>query len=209
MSKNLLIIFTRNPELGKVKTRLAKSIGNENALAIYKSLLIKTHETIKNLDCDKAVYYSDKVRNKDIWEDSIYQKFRQSGEDLGIRMQNAFEHAFSRNYDKVVIIGSDLFDLTTDQILKAFKKLDSNDFVIGPAYDGGYYLLGMKFLYSQVFKNKNWGSTTVFEDTLNDLQNRSIHLLETLNDIDVYDDLKSIKEFKKYLIHDQTNPKNN
>ena len=199
MSKNLLIIFTRNPELGKVKTRLAKAIGEENALTIYKTLLDRTERTTRNLSCDKAVYYSVKIREHDIWDASIYQKHQQHGDDLGVRMHNAFFEAFNNNYDKVVIIGSDLYDLNPSHINKAFKALDKNDIVIGPAHDGGYYLLAMKSLYSQVFKNKNWGTSTVFKDTLKDLKNKDFHLLETLNDIDVYNDLKNIQAFKKYL----------
>jgi len=199
MNKNLLIIFTRNPELGKVKTRLAKKIGDENALSIYNTLLNRTKNSTKNLDCEKAIYYSVKIRENDIWDSKIYQKYQQHGADLGIRMHNAFLEAFSNDYNKVVIIGSDLFDLNPDHINKAFKALDNNDIVIGPAHDGGYYLLAMKSLYSQVFKNKNWGTSTVFNDTMQDLENQSIYLLETLNDVDVYDDLKNIKAFKKFL----------
>ena len=199
MSKILLIIFTRNPELGKVKTRLAKAIGEENALTIYKTLLDRTERTTRNLSCDKAVYYSVKIREHDIWDASIYQKHQQHGDDLGVRMHNAFFEAFNNNYDKVVIIGSDLYDLNPSHINEAFKELDKNDIVIGPAHDGGYYLLAMKSLYSQVFKNKNWGTSTVFKDTLKDLKNKDFHLLETLNDIDVYNDLKNIQAFKKYL----------
>jgi len=199
MSKNLLIIFTRNPELGKVKTRLAKSIGNENALTIYKTLLNRTEKTTRKIIFDKAVYYSDKIKEDDIWDTSIYQKHQQQGDDLGERMHNAFANAFNNNYNKVVIIGSDLFDLNPKHINAAFKALNNNDVVIGPAHDGGYYLLAMKLLYSQVFRNKHWGTSTVFKDTLNDLKNESIHLLETLNDIDVYDDLKNIEAFKKYM----------
>ena len=199
MSKNLLIIFTRNPELGKVKTRLAKAIGEENALTIYKTLLDRTERTTRNLSCDKAVYYSVKIREHDIWDASIYQKHQQHGDDLGVRMHNAFFEAFNNNYDKVVIIGSDLYDLNPSHINEAFKALDKNDIVIGPAHDGGYYLLAMKSLYSQVFKNKNWGTSTVFKGTLKDLKNKDFYLLETLNDIDVYNDLKNIQAFKKYL----------
>ncbi len=200
MSKNLLIIFTRNPELGKVKTRLAKSIGDKNSLTIYKTLLDRTEITTRNLTCDKAVYYSVKVRKNDIWDASIYQKHQQHGDDLGIRMHNAFSEAFSNNYGKVAIIGSDLFDLNPNHINDAFKALNKNDVVIGPAHDGGYYLLAMKSLYSQVFKNKDWGTSTVFKDTIKDLKTKRVHLLGTLNDIDVYDDLKNIEAFKKYIL---------
>ncbi len=199
MSKNLLIIFTRNPELGKVKTRLAKSIGDKNALTIYKTLLDRTQKTTKDLNCHKAVYYSVKIRKNDVWDASIYQKHQQHDGDLGIRMHNAFSEAFNNNYNKVTIIGSDLFDLNPNHINEAFEELNNNDIVIGPAHDGGYYLLAMKSLYSEVFKNKDWGTSSVFKDTIQDLKNKNIHLLETLNDVDVYDDLKNIEAFKIYL----------
>lgn len=190
MTKNLLLIFTRNPELGKTKTRLAKTIGNEKALEIYKLLLQKTKEVTKDLICDKAVYYSVKVRENDIWDENIYQKHQQLGEDLGIRMETAFNNGFDKGYEKVMIVGSDLFDLTAENINKAFEKLNSNDVVIGPAEDGGYYLLGMKKTHSAVFRNKEWGTSSVRKDTLNDLKNNTVCLLDQLNDIDVYDDLK-------------------
>ena len=75
--KNLLLIFTRNPELGKSKTRLAKTIGDQTALEIYKFLLKRTQEIAVKVNADKAVYYSVKVRNNDIWDSSIYQKYQQ------------------------------------------------------------------------------------------------------------------------------------
>ncbi len=200
MSKNLLIIFTRNPVKGKVKTRLAKTIGDDKALTIYKTLLIRTEKTIRDMDCDKAVYYSVEIKEKDIWDASVYQKYQQHGDDLGERMLNGFSDAFKNKYEKVVIIGSDLYDLHLNHINEAFEMLNNFNVVIGPAHDGGYYLLGMNSLNSQVFKNKVWGSSKVLDDTLNDLKDKSVYLLETLNDIDVYEDLKNIEAFKKYLL---------
>ena len=199
MNKNLVLIFTRNPELGKVKTRLAKTIGNEKALEIYKLLLQKTKEVTQNLDCDKAVYYSVKIRDNDIWDETIYQKHQQNGENLGIRMQNAFENAFNNGYEKVLIVGSDLFDLTPQHINTAFEKLNTNDLVMGPAEDGGYYLLGMKENHPAIFKNKEWGTASVRKDTLTDLKNNSIHFLEELNDIDLYEDLKKHDSLLKLI----------
>ncbi len=197
--KNLIIIFTRNPELGKVKTRLAKTIGNESALAIYKFLLAHTQKTIRNINCDKAVYYSIKIRKNDIWDDIIYQKYKQEGEDLGVKMYNAFKDSFMKNYKKVVIVGSDLFDLESKYIEEAFQELDNNDVVIGPAQDGGYYLLAMKMLHHHIFKNKIWGTATVFKDTINNLKKENIFLLKTLNDIDIYDDIKNIETLKNLI----------
>lgn len=200
MSKNLVMVFTRNPELGKVKTRLAKTIGEQSALNIYNFLLNHTETVIRNIDCDKAIYYSVKVRDNDIWDPSLYSKHLQQGKDLGKRMYYAFLDAFSEGYKKVVIVGSDLYDLQPKHIENAFRKLDSYEVVIGPAEDGGYYLLGMKTIHSQVFTTKEWGTSTVFENTINDLQNESVFLLEELNDIDVYDDIMDIEELKQLIV---------
>ncbi|KGL61584.1 hypothetical protein SAMN04487762_0533 [Polaribacter sp. Hel1_33_78] len=199
MNKNLLLIFTRNPELGKVKTRLAKTVGNETALEIYKYLLQKTRDISLQVSSDREVYYSVKIRSNDIWDSKNYQKNQQVGEDLGIRMQNAFKNGFDAGYKKVVIIGSDLYDLTSENIEKAFTELDNNDVVLGPAEDGGYYLLGMNLLHSTIFKNKKWGTQTVRKDTLTDLKDKKVHLLEELNDIDIFEDIKYHPSFQQFL----------
>src|SRR5690606_11939127 len=183
MSKDLLMIFTRNPELGKVKTRLAKTTGNEVALEIYKFLLHHTFTITKKLNCDKAVYYSDTINQSDIWDPTTYQKRTQKGEDLGERMLHAFSESLN-SYNKVIIIGSDIHELKPEYMEQAFNKLNTHDVVIGPAKDGGYYLLGLKFLNQKIFKNKSWGTSTVLEKTLQDLKNENVHLLEELNDID-------------------------
>jgi rSAM/selenodomain-associated transferase 1 len=199
MSKNLLLVFTRNPELGKVKTRLAKTIGDQKALDIYKLLLHYTKKTIQNINCDKAVYYSEAIQENDIWENSKFQKNLQNGKDLGDRMCNAFKNAFNKDYEKVVVVGSDIFELQSIQILEAFKALDKHEVVIGPAKDGGYYLLGLKKMYSEIFNNKNWGTETIFQETMQDLNNVDVHLLVELNDIDTYDDLKQHQELLKHI----------
>ena len=199
MSKNLLLIFTRNPELGKVKTRLAKSVGNETALKIYKFLLHKTRKIAINVNADKAVYYSVKIRENDIWHSENFQKHQQIGEDLGARMQHAFENGFDAGYEKIIIIGSDLYDLKYSDIEEAYELLNRNDVVIGPAKDGGYYLLGLKTVYPEIFKNKAWGTETVRKETLQDLQDKKVHLLHELNDVDVVEDIKHHEAFQKFL----------
>ncbi|WAC01414.1 TIGR04282 family arsenosugar biosynthesis glycosyltransferase [Lacinutrix neustonica] len=198
-SKNLIITFTRNPELGKCKTRLAKTVGDEAALRVYKYLLQHTEKVIKQVDADKAVYYSDNIKENDFWEASVFQKHQQVGQDLGERMQKAFENGFMNGYEKIVIVGSDLFHLQPTHINEAFHGLDANDVVIGPAEDGGYYLLGMKTLHASVFKNKNWGTETVFKDTVANLKQNKIQLLETLNDIDLYEDLEYIEPLQNII----------
>ena len=198
--KNLIIVFTRNPELGKVKTRLAKTVGASSALDIYTFLLEHTEKIIRNITSDKVVYYSEKIREGDLWDDNIYIKQLQVGDDLGERMHNAFQNAFNKNYEKVVIVGSDLYDLKESHLLEAFQKLNTRDVVIGPAKDGGYYLLGMKTLNTEVFKNKHWGEASVLKETLKDFQKCKMHQLEELNDIDTYEDMKNNAILKKLII---------
>lgn len=190
MNTNALIIFTRNPELGKVKTRLAKSIGDQKALTVYKDLLQHTMEQTQFLNCDKYVFYDTEIITNDIWNPDFYHKNLQSKGDLGQRMQAAFELLFSQGYKKCIIIGSDLFDLETAIINQAFDVLETKETVLGPAEDGGYYLLGLKKMQLAVFQNKDWGTDTVFESTLNDLDPKQLFLLKTLNDIDTLEDLE-------------------
>jgi rSAM/selenodomain-associated transferase 1 len=199
MSKKLLLVFTRNPELGKVKTRLAKKVGAETALKIYTFLLERTRDIAAKVASDKAVYYSVKIRENDIWDATIFQKHQQFGEDLGLRMLHAFKNGFKAGYEKVMIIGSDLYDLTAETIENAFIALENNEVVIGPAEDGGYYLLGMNSLEEKVFKNKDWGTETVRKDTLEDLKDKKVFLLGELNDVDVFEDIEHHPSFQKFL----------
>jgi len=194
-SKNLLLIFTRNPEFGKVKTRLARDIGHQAALDIYKFLLAHTVKICTPLDTEKAVYYSEEIPNNDLWNAAVFQKKKQVGEDLGERMQNAFAEGFHLGYSKIIIIGSDLYDIETKDLEQAFNVLNNHEIVIGPAEDGGYYLLGMKQLYPKLFKNKNWGTATVLQDTINELKKSNYKLLEKRNDVDLYSDIKDHPAF--------------
>jgi rSAM/selenodomain-associated transferase 1 len=189
MKTDALLIFIRNPELGKVKTRLAKSIGDTDALKVYKDLLQHTMEQTKNIRCDKFVFYDSTIAEGDIWTDEVYQKRIQYKGDLGHKMQTAFELLFEMGYTNCIIVGSDLFDLKSELIETAFTELQKNNVVLGPAEDGGYYLLGLKEMNKSLFINKNWGTSSVFIDTMKDLETQKIHLMPTLNDIDTFEDL--------------------
>lgn len=206
MSKqNLLIIFTKNPVAGKVKTRLAKDIGDENALEIYKFLLEHSFNITSPLNIIKQVHYSEEIPDHDLWDEGDFTKKLQYGEDLGIRMENAFRKGFEEGFEKIIIIGSDLFELKTSDIAEAFSALSDNDYVIGPAEDGGYYLLGMNKMNTEVFRNKSWSTSSVFADTLNDIKNSRVKHLPIQNDIDVLDDIEDHPAFKKFLKYDRQN----
>ncbi|MBQ4820834.1 TIGR04282 family arsenosugar biosynthesis glycosyltransferase [Aquimarina sp. MMG016] len=197
--KNLLIIFTRNPELGKCKTRLAATIGDQAALEIYTFLLEHTVKITSKLNVTKEVHYSVEVRENDVWDSEVYSKKQQTGEDLGKRMEYASAEGFANGYQNIIIIGSDMYDLSQNDLENAFHQLTSHDYVLGPAEDGGYYLFGMKSLNSQVFKNKIWGKETVLKDTLEDLKTENVKLLEERNDVDYYEDIKDIDVFQKFF----------
>lgn len=193
-----MLIFTRNPELGKVKTRLAASIGDKAALAVYKELLLHTKTITETVKAVKAVYYSEAIEQNDIWVESVFGKNLQQGDDLGERMKNAFEEGFRQGFEQLVIIGSDVYDISTSDLEKAFEHLETSDYVIGPAEDGGYYLLGMKKLNHEIFRDKDWGTSTVYEQTLKDLEG-PVAVLPRRNDIDRYEDIKQIEFFKPFL----------
>ena len=188
MRKKLLIVFVKNIKLGKVKTRLAKTIGNEAALEVYKELVTITEKVTSNLAFDKVIYFSDEVIASK-WKNS--EKKLQFGLDLGERMKNAFADGFHLEYDSIVLIGSDLPEISATIISNGFAKLKKNDVVFGPAQDGGYYLIGMNKLYPCVFEDKPWSRPNLLEVTTSELKqkNTSFLFLETLNDIDTYDDL--------------------
>ena len=198
-SDNLLLIFTRNPELGKCKTRLAATVGNETALDIYKFLLTHTASVTKNLDFDKQVYYSEEVWEDDVWDAEIFSKKLQQGIDLGERMHNAFKEGFKDGYKKICIIGSDMYDLSQANLEDAFTKLEENDFVIGPAEDGGYYVLGMKMFNEQLFQDKAWGTGNVLKHTLENLEGKKFAELPTRNDVDLYEDIKDVDAFQPFF----------
>lgn len=195
----LLIIFTRNPEPGKVKTRLAKDVGDIAAFKIYNFLLEHTVSVTRNLAVSKEVYYSEAIAENDIWKSEIYAKKLQQGKGLGERMKNAFKEGFNIGYKNIIIIGSDLYDLQREDLEKAFELLKEKNAVIGPATDGGYYLLGMNQLFPEVFEEKEWGTSSVLEDTLKDLKEKNIGLLEARNDVDYYSDIKDHKDFQQFF----------
>jgi rSAM/selenodomain-associated transferase 1 len=187
-----LIILVKNPVLGKVKTRLAATIGNQKALDIYHMLLDHTHKISKDLQIDKIVFYDDFINHLDLWENEIYEKCLQDGIDLGEHMRKAFEQVFEAGRKKVVVIGSDCYELTNKILVNAFDVLSRKDAVIGRATDRGYYLLGMRYLISQIFDEKNWSCHTVFSETIRQLENIhiSFDLMKTLRDVDRESDLE-------------------
>lgn len=200
-SKNLLIIFVKNPVLGHCKTRLAAVIGAKNALEVYRMLLSHTHQVALKVQADKVVFYSQEVSHEDLWEAHAFQKQRQSQGDLGEKMQAAFQWGFSKGYTKIVLIGSDLIDLTVSDVEAAFKALDSNKTVFGPATDGGYYLIGQSAMNTALFKGIPWSTEKVLAKSTEQLDPGNYSLLTYKNDIDCLEDLAEHPIFTSFIPH--------
>lgn len=191
MQKNLLIVFTKNKLFGKVKTRLAKTIGDAAAFEVYETLFhITERESCAVRNADVEVHFSHHI-NSEAWADCL--KYVQVGETLGDRMKHAFQAGFKAGYENIIGIGADLPEIRHESIENGFEALSDKDFVFGPAEDGGYYMVGMsksEGLY--IFENKPWSTGELLAVTKAEIAEKgdSIQLFEVLNDIDTIEDLE-------------------
>ncbi len=194
MIPNHLIIFVKNRIPGQTKTRLAKSIGDEEALWVYDQLLAHTRAATAAFKGEKWVFYSNEIEENRLWDG--YRAAVQEGPGLGERMQQAFEKCFSEGAKRVCIIGSDCFELEQHHLQAAFNALKQHDIVIGPAHDGGYYLLGLQEQQPELFKNKIWSTPDVYADTIDDTRRLglSVYELPRLHDLDDIQDLKRFQQ---------------
>ena len=189
--KQLLIVFAKNSVRGKVKTRLAKTKGDDFAFDVYRRLVAITEQaTMKVRDTDIHVYFSDTI-DSDSWPKT--QKYVQKGMDLGARMQDAFQRGFDKGYERIIGIGTDLPDLSAEVLQEGLAQLESHDTVFGPSEDGGYYLIGMRQMLPMIFEDKPWSTERLLSLTVRQLNanNLSVATLHTLNDIDTIEDLRS------------------
>jgi rSAM/selenodomain-associated transferase 1 len=205
MKQKAVIVFVKNPEPGKVKTKLAKDIGDNAAADAYKQLLQHTHDELLKIDADKFVFYLGDVNRLDLWENTLFYKQVQHGKDFGERMQNAFAFLFQLQYEKVLMIHSDSPQLTSDHLQKAFDLLKTNDVCIGPNTNGAYYLLALRCLFAPFFINKEWNSETVYNSTLEDAAATGL-TVATIDQIRVVDTLKDWLDLKHLLNDQKTSP---
>ncbi len=202
MNNSALVIFAREPKLGKVKTRLARDVGEAEALRLYKSFVrqtLKLASSLKNLD--RYIYYAGSNASMPFLR-QFKNRFilkQQRGGNLGTRMYNAFDHLFKAGYQKVIIIGTDCLEITKKDIQTAYKRLDRADYVLGPTYDGGYYLIGAKLAHRSVFQGITWGTKTVFNQTKAKIVRcgKSLKVIPKKSDIDYLADLQRFYRQKK------------
>ncbi|WCL50290.1 TIGR04282 family arsenosugar biosynthesis glycosyltransferase [Leptospira sp. GIMC2001] len=204
-----LIVFAKHPQLGKVKTRLAVDLGEDQALSIYLQLLQYTKDLAKSNYWNTYWFWDEKIDNNYSLPNNFQVRFQSKG-NLGARMSSAFEEIFNletriiSSHSKICIIGSDCPDLSPKIVLSAFEFLDKSDFVIGPSRDGGYYLLGMREFSETIFQSIDWSTDKVLDQTIERIASmgKTYKLLEMLIDIDT---AKDWQEFSK-LTKTQTNP---
>lgn len=188
--KKAIIVFQKAAVLGKVKTRLAKHLGDAQALKVYRYLVAHTHRLLEQIDTDIFVYFSGEP-DAEFGENSNYHIRRQCEGDLGLRMATAFEEVFDAGYEQVLVIGTDCYELKSSILVEAFQGLNDADLVIGPAKDGGYYLLGLTMPEPKLFNGIKWSTASVFPKTMEIAASlgKSVFLLPVLNDVDRYEDL--------------------
>ena len=188
MKKEVVLVFEKNAILGQVKTRLASGMGELPALEIYKYLVQLTYSALEEVPVPVWTFFSDFIPESThpIVENSLVQQ----GQDLGERMSNAFAGTFESGRDKVVLIGTDCPTLQSQHLLQAFEALNHSDLVLGPATDGGYYLIGMKSSAAYLFEGIAWSTSQVLSQTLHvaSQQGLIVTLLPELDDIDTQED---------------------
>jgi hypothetical protein len=197
-----LLFFIKDPGKGRVKTRLASAIGDKMAVKLYRRFLLEMLFTLNRGTFLFYLCYSpeNSLDNLKDWLGDHYLYMSQGGENLGEKMKNGFVEAFSMSFKRVVLIGSDIPDLPLEFIEEAFTSLREKDVVIGPSFDGGYYLIGFKdkTFSPRVFDGIHWSTESVFEKTLKVLtqEGLTVHTLQPLRDIDTVEDLR-IRELRK------------
>ena len=184
----LLMVFIKDSSKYPVKTRLKTSIGKNKSIWVYNQILKKTALVLKNIKTDIAVFHYNSIISKNPFKNFSKWNKIQIGENLGKKISNAFNWGFEKGYKKIIIIGSDLWDLNEEIINTGFIELNKNKVVIGPSIDGGYYLLGLNKKMPKIFEGIKWGTQSVLAETLKLLEHEP-YILPELNDIDTFKDL--------------------
>lgn len=197
---NVLIIFVKYPQPGRVKTRLAKNIGKQNAADLYRLFVEAALKRTKDKNFKRCIFYTPQAQVKEIkkWLGSDGLEFHpQKGRDLGERLFNAFRLSLeSLSARRILAIGTDSPLIDSKVVNTAFRALETKQCVLGPASDGGYYLIGLSSLKKEVFKGINWGTKKVFAQTLKRLKmlKMSYSFLDTSFDVDRHEDIAYLRQ---------------
>lgn len=198
-SRNALIVFTREPEPGRTKTRLMPYFSPEQCAELHRCMLKDISREMRKADAAIIVAYTSENTGNPVLLRSIMGKstlfIRQRGGDIGSRMQNAIDDILRLGYDNAVLIGTDIPEIKAETINTSFDLLENCDVVIGPTYDGGYYLIGMKTVHPEAFNVESYGGSSVFDETAGYLRKAGLSVRETdtYADLDTKDDLSGFR----------------
>jgi hypothetical protein len=204
MAKEGIIIFTRYPEPGLVKTRLIPALGATGAAELHRQMTEHTLVQVQQLQQLRSsvgveIHFSGRQGQAEMqaWLGSNWGYHQQSQGDLGDRLIQALITSFQAGIDSVLVMGTDCPALTAELMADALNQLQTHDLVLGPATDGGYYLIGLRSLVPELFRNIPWGTDTVFQRTVAIAQqlHLSIAYLPPLDDVDRPEDLAVWEKF--------------
>ncbi|MFA5102658.1 MAG: TIGR04282 family arsenosugar biosynthesis glycosyltransferase [Candidatus Thermoplasmatota archaeon] len=193
-----ILLFVKYPEKGKVKLRLSRDLQEEVVQELYRCFVQDALAMIKKINIPFYIcFYPPDSREKfQNWLGLTSQSLPQIGKNLGERMKQGFIDVFTKGYEKAILLGSDSPDLPGEYIKQAFALLETKEVVLGPAIDGGYYLIGFRTttFTPSVFDDITWGSPLVFQETLMKITqaHRSVGTLPVWSDIDTIADLKNL-----------------
>jgi rSAM/selenodomain-associated transferase 1 len=197
-AESIILLFIKAPVRGRVKSRLAAAIGEETTLELYKNFILDIVDTVKKTGYPFRICYYPPEAGSEVssWLAGHYRLMPQQGNDLGERMENAFIRCFSEGFERAILIGSDLPDLAPAVLREAMASLAEHDVVIGPASDGGYYLIGFHkhTPMPRMFHGMPWSTGTLFQETMAILKNSALSIAQApkWNDVDTVEDLRTL-----------------
>ena len=198
IGRRCVILFVKVPGKDEVKSRLARGMDGDFVLRLYESMVLDTIDMLNDARIPFRICYAppDALEEAKAWLGQDHAFMPQTGDELGERMELAFSRIFAEGTAEAVLIGSDIPELTTKVIHEAFASLATHDAVVGPANDGGYYLIGFrKSTFSPVFfRDMPWSAPAVFRETIGRLRaaSLSVHVAPECIDADTKEDLKTL-----------------
>jgi rSAM/selenodomain-associated transferase 1 len=201
-NKNALILMTKAPRVGTVKTRLQPELTPGQSLLLYQAMVEDTVRQFNDVGfCDLKIFFYPADANGEMktWLGDQFEYIPQHGDDLGEKMHNAIAEILKQKYQKVVLVGSDIPTLDSTTIVRAFSSLDDYDVVLGPCKDGGYYLIGMKQQHPELFEGVVWSTNLVLQQTIQIARSAELEIvqLEKKSDIDTYVEVEELWSFLK------------
>ena len=197
-SEEAIFVFLRWPEPGRAKTRLIPSLGPHRAADVYRRMAERVLDVVRNYDRPgllRVAYLDPPERADDVaaWIGNGFHMLAQPDGDMGRRLEDAFVGMFRKKARRVLAIGTDCVEITHEILDEAYEALERCDAAIGPALDGGYYLMGLNRPCHHVFRGIPWSSDRVLRETLGRLRSCGlvVRLLPPLLDIDTPEDLKA------------------